>query len=224
MRHIDGLFKIIILIFLASFYDILEFMIIVFFISEIINISPTISNRLGSLTTISAGLICSYVLGFKTGKHHKYSLILLGILLCITLIIEYLFQSNDIALGKSLLAHLLICLYLIFISFTDCIEKYLTDINFLSPFKIIMFEGIFGFIFSIFYSINKDPFKEIKNKYEQLDSGYFVLLIILLILYFILSAGINSYKIYFNFIYSPMARSLVNYIMNPVLNIIIFIL
>lgn len=143
MKALDGSFKIAILIFLASFYDILEFMIIVFFVPKIANISPTIGDRLGSITNISASFICSYALGFKIGKHHKCSLIFMGILLCITLTSELLFQSNNIPFGKSLYAHFLICLYLIFISFTDCIEKYLGDKNFLSPSKIIMLEGIF---------------------------------------------------------------------------------
>ena len=64
--------------------------------------------------------------------------------------------------------------------------------------------------------------KKIKNQYEQLNSGNFFLLILLLVFYLILSAGLNAYKIYCNVKYSPMARSLINYLMNPFFNIIYF--
>ena len=113
--------------------------------------------------------------------------------------------------------------YLTYISFTDCTEKYLVDRNFSNPFGILLIEGIFGFIMSIIYSINKNPFKDITIKYTQITTGYFVLLIFFLFLYLLFSAILNAYRIYCNVIYSPMARSMADYFASPLLNIYYFL-
>ena len=86
-----------------------------------------------------------------------------------------------------------------------------------------MIEGIVEFIMAILYSINKAPFQELGNQYENNSTGKFALLIILLILYFLFSIILNSYKVYCNCIYSPMVRSLTDYLFNPFLNIYYFI-
>ena len=83
----------------------------------------------------------------------------MGILNCIIFILELINQLNNIPIGKSFLANILVILYLIFITFTDCVEKYIVEKNFINPF-IIMSEGIFGFIFSKFYSTNKEKNKK----------------------------------------------------------------
>ena len=111
---------------------------------------------------------------------------------------------------------------MIFVSFNDCIERYLAYCNFISPFFILAGEGLFEIIISIFFSINRDPFNSLKKNQEKISTGKFVLLIVLLILYFILSAIVNSYKVYCNVIYGPIARSLAEYFLNPLFNIYYF--
>ena len=86
--------------------------------------------------------------------------------------------------------------------------------NIINPFLILVTEGIFELIMATFYSINSSLFKEIIKQYEQNSSGNFILFIFLLILYLIFSAALNAYKIYCNVIYSPMARSITDYLMN----------
>ena len=81
-----------------------------------------------------------------------------------------------------------------------------------------MIEGIFVFIMSIIYSINKEPFKEIITQYKNTDTGNFVLLIFVLSLYFFCSAFLNVYKIYCNVVYSPMERSFSDYFFVPFFN------
>ena len=71
--------------------------------------------------------------------------------------------------------------------------------------------------------IDFDPFKEIKKEYNENNTGYFILLIFLLIVYLFCSAALNAYKVYCNVIYSPMARSLTDYFLNPFFNIYYFI-
>ena len=89
--------------------------------------------------------------------------------------------------------------------YNNCIEKYLVDTNYINPFKVLSFEGLFGIIFSILASLgNDDLFKEIIDKYKEKDLGEFILLIFLLFLSFILSMILNAYKVYANIIFSPM--------------------
>ena len=91
-----------------------------------------------------------------------------------------------------------------------------------------MAESIFGFIFISIYSADEDPFEDIKRIYRENSVGEFLLLIFLLFLYFAFSGGVNVYKILVNGLYSPMAKTLAVYILNPFLyllynNIYIFI-
>ena len=219
----DGIFKRILLIFLASFFDFYEFIIIVFNVPKIADISPTIDLRLGCITTISSALICIYAFTFKIGKHHKCSLISLGVCLFITLIYELVFKPSYIPFGRFIFAHFLVIIYLISITFTDCVERYLAYYNFIDPFFILMMEGIFGFFMSLIYSINGDIFNELLKQYDENTTANFVLLIFLLFLYLILSVIMNAYKVYWNTVYTPMARSIANYFLNPFFNIYYFV-
>ena len=132
-------------------------------------------------------------------------------------------MDDNINIGRFILAHFLVAIYLVSITFTDCIERYMADFNYINPFVIIMIEGMFEIFMSSFYSIGKDPFKEMKKQYEKNEPGKFVLLIFFLILYLIFSAGLNAYKVYCNVIFSPMARSLMDFFLNPFFNIYYFI-
>ena len=114
--------------------------------------------------------------------------------------------------------------YLFFVPFTDVIEKYLIEFDFLSPFLIIMIEAIFGFTLVSIYSAGKNPFKDLIILYEESSTKNFILLIFLLFLYFALSAGVNVYKILTIGLYSPMAKTLAVYILNPFIYIQYFYL
>ena len=187
-----------------------------FYIPEINpNISPTIIDRLRNLTTIASALIFTYALNFENKKHHKVSLIIISICVFLTIIIEIIFRNEKAVLNRFLYSLFLVCLLTIGDSFNNCIEKYLVDYNYINPFKILMFEGIFELIFAILVSIGKEPFKDIIYLYETNTTGNFVLLIVLLFFYFLLTILVNAYKIYCNVIYSPMARTLIDYLMNP---------
>ena len=215
----DSKLKKILLIIFAGSFDFFEFIIIVFYIPKIADVSPTISERLGCLTTIASSLICVYALGFKIGTHHKFSLIVMAICFFMTLILEFSLKPDEQPLDRFIFAHFLVIIFLISISFNDCIERYLANYNYLNPFLILMSEGIFEFVLAIFYSIGQDPFRGIINEYEESSGGNFALLIFLLIIYFVLCGVINSYKVYCNIIYTPMARSLTEYFLNPFINI-----
>jgi len=89
----------------------------------------------------------------------------------------------------------------------------------MNQFLILMIEGAFQLILSIFVPIWKNPFEGFKD--EKIKNNK-TLFIILFILYVLLQIVVNIYRIYCNVIYSPMARSLIDYFMNPFLNIFFF--
>ena len=92
----------------------------------------------------------------------------------------------------------------------------------MDPFIILMFEGVFQLLIALFFSIFMNPFENFINVQKQSTKSRFILLIFLYILEFVFRIIINVYKIYCNVIYSPMARSLIDYLLNPILNIIYF--
>ena len=207
----DGKLKQILLILLAGFFDFFEFVIITLYLPNVANISPTINARLGCLVAITSALICFFAFGFKVGAHHKCSLICLSIFFIITLVLELLMKQDEQSWGLFIFGLFLVCIYLINISFNDCIERYLAHYNFLNPFLILAGEGIFEFILAIIFSINKDPFIGIIKEYEENTAEKFVLLVFLLIIYLLLSVIINAYKVYYNVIYTPVASSLTEF-------------
>ena len=219
----DNFLKIFLLIIFAGFFDFTGYLIPVFCVPKISVISPSIKTRIGCVTTITSSLICAYALKFKIGRHQKFSLKLFGICFFLTFILEIITKEKSVPLGNFIFAHFLIIFNLTLISFNDCIERYLAFYNFLNPFFILAGEGLFEFIMSIFFSLNKDPFNGLRNNYKELGTGKFTLLIVLLIIHFILSAIINSYKVYCNVIYNPIARSLAEYFLNPLFNIYYYV-
>jgi hypothetical protein len=212
----DGWTKRIILIFFAAFFDFVEFIILNSYIFNVKDISDTMNVRFSAITTISSSLLCIYCLKFKTGKHKVFSMISMGIFLVFQFLVEMSFSTDYI---KFLQVFIIIVLHLVFITFNDVIERYLADTDFPNPFGIIMGEGIFTFILTFIYAIvskETNVFKEIKQIYNDESTGKFGLLIFLLFLYFLLSAVLNVYKIYCNVVLSPMAKSLIEYLFNPV--------
>ena len=154
----DKPLKILILIFFASFFD---FSIVIteyyFFTSHNQKISPTFKKRIISITTIVSSLLCAYSLNFKFGKHHKYSLIFMSVMLIIEIILEILMALNKVFLRRTFIFEIFLIIFkLVIISFIDCIAKYLYEFNYMNPFKILMIEGIFLFIFVIIFSVSKN--------------------------------------------------------------------
>ena len=222
MKRADGKPKIILLIFFAAFFDFTEFILISFFIPFLATMSPTVDIRLNSITTISSSLIFIYALRLKIGKHQFYSLIIIGICLLLVVIVESIYKTNELeSFGILFLDYILTMLALSLITFTDTIEKYLYEFNFINPLLILLFESIFGicFIFSTIllfcYYNNNNLLKEIIQVYTELDISYFILLIILLFLFLVLSSFLNIYKVLSNIFYSPMAKSVSVYVLNP---------
>ena len=219
MNRTDNIFKIGLLIFFSASFDFIEFVIATFYIPRFEIVSSTAEYRFGGLIIIIGALICHFNLRIKILKHQFYSLIIIGICLAIIIILEIIYRGKGVSFGDFCFAHMLVIGYLIFVPFTDIIEKYLLEFNYVNPYLILMSEAIFGFILISIYSSSDNPFKDIKILYKEKTTGEFLLLIFLLFLYFAFSAGVNIYKILVNGLYSPMAKTLAVYILNPFLYI-----
>ena len=179
----------------------------------------TINQRYSCIQTISTSLLCTYGLRFKIGKHQIFSIICMSILLVFQIILEIIYS---IEYKDFFIVFFINILNLILVSFTDTIEKYLGDSNFSNPFGIIMGEGIFIFIMNSIYSIWKNPFVQLQKLYEIFNVEKFILLILCLFLFMILSAIVNLYKIHCNIFLSPVKRAFSDYLVNPLFIIYFF--
>ena len=212
----DNDYKILFLIFIISYFDFIEFMIGTFYIPQFNDISKSLKIRLGSMLTISASILSYCLLKLPIYKHQKCSLLVIFICFIIVLISEFYFQ---IIYESDNIIHFTIVIILIFINhfftaFKDVIEKYLIEIDYLNPFKMLMIEGIFGCIITSVYSYKEEPFENIIDICKEKDFK-FILLIICLFFYFFLSGGRNIYRVVTNMIYSPMTRTLTDSFLYP---------
>ena len=215
----DSNLKIYSLIFLATFFDFIEFLLQTYYIpSKFGNLSISIDIRLRSILILCSALCCYFILKFPIFRHQIFSLNIILICLIIVIISEYFFVYY---LGKNSQIHYLLLLDFIcqiFNSFLDLVEKYLLEYDFVNPFKMLMIEGLFGSILTTisYYFDFKNPFDI--NKSKNLGKPTFIiLLVIFLVLYFLLSGGRNSYRVTTNKLYSPMTRTLADSILDPFL-------
>ena len=219
----DGEYKKLFLIIFASIFDFIQFALDSYFgIMMDKVISPTFALRVGCLNTIASSLLCAYTIRFTTGKHQKISLIMLSLCLIAEIILEIVLRKKNLVFDKFILAQFLVLLEYIFSSFDDCVEKYLVEVDFLNPFKLVMLKGIIELVLSILCSIEKDPFGDVIKLFKKKDIPKIIGLMFLFLSYFFFSAIVNIYKIYCNVIYSPMAKSLMDYFMTPFFNIFYF--
>ena len=218
----DGKFKKILLIFFAAFFNYFNFIVSIFFNAK--NELWLMELRLSSVQIISSTLISIFAFGFKIRKHHKFSLIIMSIFFCLLISIDMIFtvHHNKKYLRELIFQYFITLYYYIGYSFNNCIEKYLVDYNYMNPFIILMLEGVFELVLSLL-SLIKINIYDVFDKLKVKITGNLVLFIFLFTLYIILQIIVNIYRIYCNVIYSPMARSLIDYLMNPFVNIFFFV-
>ena len=226
----DSKYKIYFLIFVASLFDFIEFLVSTYYIPQFEYMSKTLEMRLSSFLTLISALFFIYILKFQIFKHQIFSLLIIFICLIIIAISEYFFQHfDDERTKKDFFKELSLVLGVHFFnSLLDSIEKYLLEYDFVNPFKTLMLEGIFGFILSIssLFIIKDNPYEQIKEKFNKNKNNEikFILFIICLLIYLPLSGGRNAYRVATNKIYSPMTKTLTDYILNPFFIIYYFLL
>ena len=223
MNRPDSKIKITLIIFFTAVFDFTEFIIETYYLPKYKELSKTITLRFGGVIIIFSSLLCYYNLKLKILKHQFYSLILIGICSILIIIFEIIFGKKGMSVGEYFFTYFLVLINLVFVTFTDVFENYLLEYDFMSPFITLILESIFGLILASIYSFEDNPFKDLKRIYEENDAGYFLLLLFLFFLYMAFSAGANVYKLLSNVLYSPMAKSLAGYILNPFLYIYYYI-
>ena len=216
-KPLDKSSKIFILIFFSAFFDMIQFLIWTANVSKFINLSGTIVSRLSGISTLINALFYYFVLRLEIFKHQKFSLILISISIIIIIITEFFCQDINIFKNYTnfLFALLIIFCCLIFDALIDSIEKYLYEYDFLNPFYALMYEGLFGFILSFFLFFIPNFGDDIILIYKKFSTWNLVLFTFLLVLYLILCGGRNVFRVITTKLYSPMARSLTDYFMNP---------
>ena len=207
--------KVHLLIFISSFFDFIEFIISTYYLGKYSDISNTLEMRLSGILTISSALFFIFLLHLPISKHHIFSLSVIFFCLISVIISEYYFQYQYVS--HFTLKLLLIFLIHFFNSLLDSIEKYLLEYSYLNPFKTLMLEGAFGTILTTFYSFFEYNFIEIKEYYNDNSKINFYFLLLCLFFYFLLCGGRNAYRVATNKIYSPMAKSLTDYFLNPLI-------
>ena len=215
---LDSRTKIIFLILLVTLFDAVEFILVNIYLPRFVNLSPSLYARLYGIATISAFVFYIYALKLPVFRHHKFSLFIISICLLIIIATEFYYQKFDIFLSYEQLgiAITFIAISQILCSCMDSIEKYLLEYDYMNPFIVLMYEGFFGFFISFIVFIDGNYFHDIALIYKNYSSGKFVLFIFLLIIYMILSAGKNLYRIFVTKIYNPMVKTLQDYLLNPI--------
>ena len=213
---IDSKTKIIFLVFIAGFFDFVQFMISLY-TPKFLYISGSLESRLGGFLTVFDALFYYYVLKLPIARHQYFSLIIIGICLILVIITEFIFQKFNIFLTYGLFALVFVLTFVVqFCSaMVDSIEKYLFEYNHLNSFLCLLLEGLFGFILSFIHGLFNNPLDDIKIFKQNNSTSDFSILILLLILYLILSGLKNSFRVTTTKIYSPMTTTFLDYILNP---------
>ena len=213
---LDSKVKIIILIFFASVFDAINFLLDAVITPKFKSLSASLSMRLYGFATISASFTYVYALKLPLFRHHKFSLSVIGFCLIVVIISEYFFQTMDLTMNylKLTMAIVNIIISQILLSCQDSIEKYLFEYNYMNPFVVLMYEGLFGFLLTFFFFFLPEYFQDVNKIYKNIDKN-FALFIFLLIVYMILSGLKNIFRVVTIKIYSPMAKMLTDYIINP---------
>lgn len=225
IKHPDSTHKIYILLFMASYFDFVEFIASTFYLGKIEYLSKTLEMRLSGFLTISSALFFYYVLKFPIFKHQIFSLFIIFVCLIVITVSEYFFQifNQERNIKEFTIATVYIFLIHFFNSLLDSIEKYLLEFDFLNPFQALMIEGFYGTILTVIYSFIQNPFKEIIDYFKNNSVYKFIILLVLLLIYLLLSGGRNAYRVATNKIYSPMAKTLADYFLNPLLIVYYYI-
>jgi hypothetical protein len=216
LKAIDSKTKIFFLIFNSALFDFVQFGLSLH-TPKFVNVTGSIETRLAGFLTILDALFYLYVLRFNIYRHQKFSLIGIGICLFLIIFSEFFFQDINIFLtyGQFVLVILLIFVVQFCSAMVDSIEKYLFEYNQLNQFLALMFEGIFGFVLTVIYAFFYNPFDDIVAMKKNNSTGNFVMLILSLILYLILSGVKNAFRVTTTKIYSPMTTTFMDYILNP---------
>ena len=151
--------KIIILffIFLITFLDLVAFSLLNNYLPRILNLSNSILKRLYGFTTIFCFFFYVNSLKLPVYRHHKFSVLVIGICLIVIIVSEFFFQKFDFftTYGNLCIAFVYILIGQLFWSFMNIVEKYLFEYDFMNLFLVLLYQGVIGFFLSFFFFLTK---------------------------------------------------------------------
>ena len=212
--------KKLLLLFFASFFN---FIGCIIRSDDVVNFGTKEENnslleiRVRSIQIIISALLCLYTIRLNIYNHQKLSLIIISFFLFVLIIIELYISTNIL---YKILAFLISSTSCLFRSFLDVSEKYLLDFEFVDIIKILIYEGLIGVFFYIFYFISNKAYlihaKNILNQMSEFNWS-FASFILLIIIYIFISGFRNAYRVTTNKYYSPMSRALFESTLDPFL-------
>ena len=216
----DNTCKKICLIIFASFFN---FVGSVIRSADVINFGKKEENnssleiRIRSIQIIISSLLCYFTLRLNIYRHQKLSLIVISFLLAFIITFELIIASS---LKNKILSMLIVIMSCLSRAFLDASEKYLFDYDYINILSMLIYEGLIGVFFFIFFFLtNKNYQNQAKN--ILIDMSHFnwqlITFILLIILYTIISGFRNAYRVTTNKYYSPMSRALFESTLDPFL-------
>ena len=212
--------KKLLLLFFASFFN---FIGCIIRSDDVVNFGTKEENnslleiRVRSIQIIISALLCLYTIRLNIYNHQKLSLIIISFFLFVLIIIELYISTNIL---YKILAFLISSTSCLFRAFLDVSEKYLLDFEFVDIIKILIYEGLIGVFFYIFYFISNKAYlihaKNILNQMSEFNWS-FASFILLIIIYIFISGFRNAYRVTTNKYYSPMSRALFESTLDPLL-------
>ena len=223
IKVIDSKIKIIFILFCCGSFDFTQFFLSVN-TPQFINISSSLSLRLGGLMLLLDSAFYYFVLSFPILKHQKFCIIAIGICSLIIIFTEFIFQEFNIFLsyGNFIVIILFSFSKFFFHAMIGVNEKYLYEFNNMDPFYSLIFEGLFGFLLTFFYDFYYNPLDKLIEFKKNRKSSEFAILIIGLIIFAILSGLRNLFRVNTTKIFTPMTTSAIEYILNPLYFILNF--
>ena len=214
---VDGIIKRAFLMFLIAYFDEVQFLMDTAIVPKFKKLSNSIFLRLSGFSTFFTLPFYLYALRLPIYKHHKLSLFIIGICLILIIIFEYYYQEINIFFTYTQFTDNLAIIIMsqLLRAVMDSAEKYLFEFNYMNPFLVLSYEGLFGFILNLTFFTFPDYLHDIKEVYKEKSTGMFILFIFMLFVYLILCGGRNIFRVVTNKIYSPMAESLTDYFLNP---------
>lgn len=205
----DTPYKIFFLMFICSFFDFFGSIMRKFLIPLRKSSNNDIYEAyIRNMQILFSSILCLFLLNTKVCKHQLISLIIISV--CIIIVITcsiIIFKNFEIILL------LLVCISSFQRSYLDTIQKYLFEVDYMNPFKVLIVQGGINILFFIpfcFYKMNliKDELKEFQDLFNNYKLYSLIVFILLFILYFISSLYKNAYIAITIKIYSPMTRAL----------------
>ena len=195
---------------LTSFLDLLSSVAISIITLLSPNVEDNVESEIRIIQIVFLCFLCKIFLKYSIHRHHIASIIIIGIGMSLVCLDTY---SNITISSRIIIEAVLYLLCYLLNAIQDVIEKHIMEKEYISPFGLLFYEGLFGilFLFILFcisfcipaYWHEADT---IGQCILEIFSFFFVeqpLLILYLFLFILVSVGYNLFIVLTNYYFSP---------------------